>query len=232
MILRRDVVRGIKAAIPLAPGIGAFGILYGVTARQVGFAAWEAVAMSLIVHAGASQFAALNLWNSSSPMTIIITTWIINLRHMLLAASIAPHLADVPRRWKGVLAYHMSDESYAITIAAYEQGHGSPGFFLGANIGTTLTWLATCTAGALLGSAIPDPQAWGLDLVFPLAFMALLTAFVRDRPSVAAAVVGGGLALAGALWLPGNAWVIVAGLAGSAVGLLLERNGQKDPAQA
>jgi len=213
---------GLLAVLPLAPGITAFGLLYGMMARQIGFSPWEALAMSVIVHAGSAQFVALGMWNAASAGAIIITTLVVNLRHLLLGASIAPHLRGLSTLWKAVLALWMSDESYALAIAAYEQGGGNHLYFLGANAGVVLIWWLSGWIGALLGMAIPDPTRLGLDLVFPLAFLGLLMAFLKDRIHLAVALLAGMLALLGICFLPGKWYVILAGLAGSAAGVVLE----------
>jgi 4-azaleucine resistance transporter AzlC len=218
----RDFQRGAVATLPLAPGTIAFGLLYGMMARQVGFAPWEALAMSVIVHAGSAQFIALDMWNASAAGPIILTTLVVNLRHLLLGASIAPYLSGLSQAWKAVLALWMSDESYALAIAAYERGEGSHGFFLGANVGVALVWWVSGWTGAVLGRAIPDPTGYGLDLVFPLAFLGLLMAFLKDRIHVAVALVAGIFALLGLQVLPGKWYVIAAGLVGSTAGVLLE----------
>jgi 4-azaleucine resistance transporter AzlC len=218
----KDFWRGLLATLPLAPGVVAFGLLYGVMARQVGFSPWEAWAMSLIVHAGSAQFTALGMWRTAGAIPIILTTLVVNLRHMLMGASVAPHLHGLSRPWKALLALWMSDESYALAIAEYEQDRGSHRYFLGANVGVYLTWPTGGLLGALLGAAIPDPSRYGLDLVFPLGFLGLLTAFLKDRIGVAVALAAGGLALLGGSLLPGKWTVIVAGLLGSGLGLLLE----------
>jgi 4-azaleucine resistance transporter AzlC len=214
--------RGALAAAPLLPGVIAFGLLYGVMARQVGFSPWEALAMSLIVHAGSAQFVALGMWNTAGPAAIILTTLVINLRHLLMGASISPHLRGLPTAWKALLALWMSDETYALALAAYEQGEGSRWYFLGANLSFYVTWALSGLLGALLGAAIPDPSSYGLDLVFPLAFLGLLVVFLQDRVDVTVALASGGLALLGALYLPGSWYVIIAGLLGATLGLLLE----------
>ena len=218
----RDLKRGILATVPLTPGIIAFGLLYGMMARQVGFSAWEAWSMSLIVHAGSAQFIALGMWSVADAGTIILTTLVVNLRHLLMGASIAPHLRPLHPLWKAFLALWMSDESYALSIAEYDQGSGNHWYFLGANVGTYLTWTASGLLGALVGAAVPDPDRYGLDLVFPLAFLGLLRVFVKDSISLGVALSAGGLALLGALFLPGKWYAIVAGLLGSGAGLLLE----------
>jgi 4-azaleucine resistance transporter AzlC len=217
-----DLRRGLLATLPLAPGVVAFGLLYGMMARHVGLTPWEAWAMSAIVHAGSAQFAALGMWETSSAAPIILTTFVINLRHLLMGASVAPHLRGLSPLWKAFLALWMSDESYALAIAEYERGRGSHWYFLGANLGIYLIWPASGLVGAVLGAAIPEPGRYGLDLVFPLAFLGLLTAFLKDRIGVAVALASGGLALLAAFYLPGNWHVILAGLLGSGLGVLLE----------
>jgi 4-azaleucine resistance transporter AzlC len=214
------------ASAPLVPGVVAFGLLYGMLARQVGFSPGEAWIMSLIVHAGSAQFVALGIWGSAGAAAIVVTTLVINLRHLLMGASLAPHLRRLHPAWKPFLALWMSDESYALAIAAYEQGEGSAPYFLGANVGTYVAWTTSGLLGALIGTAIPDPGRYGLDLVFPLAFLGLLMTFLRDRLSVIVAAAAGGLALLGALFVPGAWYIFVAGLLGSALGLVLEEGGR------
>jgi 4-azaleucine resistance transporter AzlC len=221
-----DFRRGLLATLPLAPGVVAFGLLYGVMARQVGFSPWEAWTMSLMVHAGSAQFTALGMWEAAGAMPIILTTLVINLRHLLMGASVAPHLRGLHPLWKALLALWMSDESYALSMAEYQRGQGSRWHFLGANVGIYLEWTLSGLVGALLGTALPDPGRYGLDLVFPLAFLGLLTAFLKDRTSLAVALGAGGLALLGADLLPGKWYVVVAGLLGSGLGLLLEEGEQ------
>jgi len=200
----------------------AFGLLYGMMARQAGFSPLETMTMSLIVHAGSAQFTALMMWNTAGALPIIFTTLAINLRHMLMGASIAPYLRGVRPWWKALLALWMADESYAVAITAYEQGRGSQYYFLGANVGVFLPWPASGLVGALIGGVMPDATRYGLDLVFPLAFLGLLMSFLKDRIGAAVAVSAGVAALVGASLLPGKWYVIVAGLLGSGVGLMLE----------
>lgn len=218
----KDLKRGLIASIPLDISVAAFGLLYGVMARQVGFTPWEAWAMSLIVHAGSAQFAALGMWEGANALAIILTTFVINLRHLLMGASLAPYLRGVSPFWKAGLALWMSDESYALTIAEYKRGKGSQGYFFGTNLGIYIAWTTSGLMGALLGSRVPDPGQYGLGLIFPLGFLGLLSSFLENRIDVAVALVAGGLGLAGAFILPGKWYVIAAGLLGGILGILLE----------
>jgi 4-azaleucine resistance transporter AzlC len=217
-----DFRRGLIATAPLVPGVAVFGLLYGVMARQVGLSPWEAWAMSLIVHAGSAQFTALGMWASAGTWAIVLTTLAINLRHLLMGASIAPYLSRLRRHWRPLLALWMSDESYAVAITAYRQGTGSAAYFLGANIGIYLAWPISGLVGALLGMALPDPARYGLDLVFPLAFLGLLMAFIEDRKTAAVAVVAGLLAMIGSQVLSGQWHVLTAGLLASLGGIAVE----------
>jgi 4-azaleucine resistance transporter AzlC len=178
--------------------------------------------MSLIVHAGSAQFTALGMWETAGPIPIILTTLVINLRHLLMGASIAPHVRKLSPLWKAFLALWLVDESYALAIAEYEHRQDAHWYFLGANVGLYLVWPTSGLAGALLGAALPNPGQYGLDLVFPLAFLGLLMTFLEGRASVFVALAAGGLALLGAYLLPGKWYVIVAGLLASGLGLVLE----------
>jgi predicted branched-subunit amino acid permease len=162
------------------------------------------------------------MWETAGAAPIILTTFVINLRHLLKGASVAHHLRGLSSIWKALLALWMSDESYALAIAEYERGQGSHWYFLGANLGIYLAWPTSGLLGALLGGTIPQPGRYGLDLIFPLAFLGLLTAFLEDRIGVIVALASAGLALLGTFLLPGSWHVIVAGLLGSGLGLLLE----------
>jgi 4-azaleucine resistance transporter AzlC len=223
---RRDFLRGLLASLPLWPGVAVFGLLYGVMARNAGLTPWQAWGMSLLVHAGSAQFTAVSMWTAASAVSIVLTTLVINLRHLLMGASVAPYLRGLPQRWKALLALWMSDESYALAMAQYEQGHGSHFYFFGANVGLYLIWPLSGLTGAWLGAAIPDPGRYGLDMIFPLAFLGLLMSFLKDRGGVAAALSGGVLALVVAALLPGKWYVLVAGLLGSLAGLALDRSGK------
>ncbi|MDY7042379.1 MAG: AzlC family ABC transporter permease [Chloroflexota bacterium] len=217
-----DFRRGLMSGAPLVPGVVMFGLLYGVMARQVGLSPWEAWGMSLIVHAGSAQFTALGMWASAGTWTIVLTTLAINLRHLLMGASIAPYLVGLRRYWHPLLALWMSDESYAVAVTAYRRGTGSAAHFLGANVAIYLAWPASGLIGALLGIALPDPARYGLDLVFPLAFLGLLMTFIEDRKTAVVAVVAGLLAMVGSRAMSGQWHVLIAGLLASLGGLALE----------
>ncbi|HEU5014376.1 MAG TPA: AzlC family ABC transporter permease [Roseiflexaceae bacterium] len=225
---RRDFRAGFVAMLPLWLGAAPFGVIYAVTALEAGLTPLQTLAMSLLVFAGASQFTAAGLFASGvAPLTIVITTLIINLRHVLLAASLAPYLRRAPAWFKALLAFQITDESYAVGTRAFLDGSGSPAYQFGANMSMYVIWPISTALGIALGSFLPDTAAYGLDLVFPLTFIALLVPLLRERVSVLVAVVAGVLTLGGALLLPGKWYILLAGIVASGVGAWLARTDER-----
>lgn len=220
-----DVREGFVALLPLWLAAAPFGALYAIQARIAGLSLWETQAMSLFVFAGASQFTAVTLLLAgATPLAIVLATLIVNLRHALLAASVAPYLRGVGALGRAGLAFQLTDESYALSIRRFQAGSGSPAYLLGTNLSMYLCWQAATFGGYLLGSTLPDPTRFGLDLVFPLTFLGLLLPMLVNRPAWAAALVATILALAGRALLPGHWYIMLAGIGGSLAGALLARD--------
>jgi 4-azaleucine resistance transporter AzlC len=214
---------GFLAVIPLWVGAAPFGAIYAVSALAAGLNPAQTLAMSLIVFAGAAQFTAAGLFAAgAAPLTIIITTLIVNARHVLMGASIAPHLRGVPAWMRGLIAFQLTDETYAVGIQRYLNGNGSAAYQIGANMSMYVIWQTSTIAGMLIGSAIPDPAAYGLDLVFPLTFVGLLVPLLKTRISTGVAVIATILSLLGALFLPGKWYILLAGVVASGLGMVLE----------
>jgi 4-azaleucine resistance transporter AzlC len=229
---RKPTVRdGFVALLPLWVATAPFGALYAVQARLAGLSLWETQAMSLLVFAGASQFTAVTLlYGGASAWSIILTTLIVNLRHMLLAASVAPYLGNVGLGRRALLAFQLTDESYALSIRRFGEGTGSVAYLLGTNLSMYVCWQLSTGLGYILGRAVPDPARYGLDLIFPLTFLGLLMPMLRGRPAVAAALAAAALALLGRALIPGYWYLLVAGIGGSLIGALLEWATDQAPA--
>ncbi len=214
---------GVRAEFPLLIGVFPFGLIYGALALKSGLSAAPAQMMSSIVFAGSSQFVAAQLVHDSAPgLVIVLTIAVVNLRHMLYSASIAPYLEKLSPRWKGLLAYLLTDEAYAATIIHYEKEGLTPTshwFFLGAGFSLWFTWQVSSAFGIFLGAAIPT--SWPLDFALPLTFIAMVMPVLKDYPVVAAALSAGAVALA-ANSLPFKLGLILAALVGIFVGTYLE----------
>jgi predicted branched-subunit amino acid permease len=181
--------------------------------------------MSSIVFAGSSQFIGAQLIHEAAPaFVIILTIEVVNLRHMLYSASLAPYLAHLSMRWKVILSYFLTDEAYAPGIIHYEKKGITPTshwFLLGAGFSLWFIWQVSTALGIFLGSAIPE--SWSLDFALPLTFIAMVMPVLKNRPSIVAALSAGLVALL-AYPLPYKLGLILAAMVGIAVGTFLEEN--------
>jgi len=227
----RNFWAGVRAEIPLLIGVFPFGMIYGALALGAGLSKPASQMMSSVVFAGSAQFIAAQLFHDSVPgFVIVLTIAVVNLRHMLYSASLAPYLASLSTRWKALLSYLLTDEAYAPSIVHYENdGSTQSGhwFLLGAGLSLWLVWQVSTALGIFLGSAIPE--SWSLDFALPLTFIAMVMPVLKNRPAVAAALSAGITSLL-AYSLPYRLGLILAALVGIVVGTFLEAgNSSKEP---
>lgn len=236
-VWRADVRAGFVATLPLWLGAAPFGAVYAVTALAAGLSPGQTLLMSLIVFAGASQFtAAVLVAAGAAPLAIVLTTLVVNARHLLLAASLAPFVRTERPLTKALLAFQLTDESYALGIRRFLEGRGSTAFQFGANVSLYVCWQFSTIAGILLGALIPDPNAYGLGLVFPLTFIALLVPLLReaaragDSLTLVVAALAAILSVGGAVLLPGQWYLLIAGVVASGLGAAGMRHHHSAPA--
>ena len=220
---RSPFLAGFLAMLPLWLGVAPFAVAYAVTARAAGLSLPETQFMSLTVFAGASQFAAAGLFGQGAGgLSIIATTALLNVRHVLYGLSLAQQLPV--HGWRRVLsAQFLTDEAYGVTIAAGPKQPGglSLAFLLGAELSLYLVWNLFTLVGSLAGTFIPDPRAVGADVVFPLAFLGLLVPLLAGRREVLVAAVSGLLAWGVSRLVPGGLTVLIAGVGGALLGAFL-----------
>ena len=220
---RRSFWAGVRAELPLLLGVIPFGMIYGVLALAAGLRPLPAQMMSSIVFAGSAQFITAQLVREAVPgLVIVLTIAIVNLRHLLYSASVAPYVRALPVRWKILLSYLLTDEAYAVTIINYEREGLKPSghwFFLGAGLTLWVSWQVSTAAGILLGATLPE--SWPLDFALPITFIALIIPTLKDRPAVTASLTAGTVALF-AYGLPYKLGLMVAGILGILVGTVLE----------
>jgi 4-azaleucine resistance transporter AzlC len=219
----KTFLSGLFHVTPILLGVIPFGMIYGALARSAGLPADMAQAMSVILFAGSAQFITAQLVASGTPLLVIlVTACLVNLRHMLYSASMAPYLKPLHPAWKWLLAYLLTDEAYAVAITGYQDSEDMTNkhwYMLGAGIGLWTTWQLSTAVGVFLGGQIP--ASWSLDFALPLTFIALVVPTLKDRASVAAASVAG-IAAVFAAGLPLNLGLIVASVVGMFVGLSIE----------
>ncbi len=223
----RDFLDGARSALPILPGVVPFAIICSVAAVSVGLTPFEAMGMSFIVFAGASQLAVLQLMREGAFwLVMVLTAWVINLRFTMYSAALAPYLRDQPMRRKIPFVFALSDQAFGVTMShfANEVPANPAWYYYGAAGMVWLTWTASAVAGALLGMLVPE--SWGLDFAFPLSFMALMFAGLKDRPGVLAALVGGSSAVI-FKGLPYNLGLVLAASLGIGAGMIAERVAEK-----
>ncbi len=207
-----DFWHGVIRSGPILLGIIPFGITCGVMGLTASLTPLETVMMSVLVFAGASQLIAITMFGAGITgwSMIILTTLLVNLRHLIMGASLAQYMVNQPAPRQGLLSFLLSDEAYALTISRIDQSGYNASYHLGISISLYVTWVAATVAGVLVGSYIPDPLAWGLDFTMPSTFLVLLFPRITGRISLIVCIVAGLLAVMGAIYLPGKWYMIAA----------------------
>ena len=214
---------GVRDEAPMLLGVVPFGLLYGALAVSVHLSMLAGQAMSSIVFAGASQLIAAQLIGTgTSGLVILLVVFVVNLRHALYSASVAPHVRNLSTGWKVLLSYLLTDEAYAVTITHYNNEGDSENrhlYFLGAGLTLWSGWQVSSALGIIIGAQIPS--SWSLSFALPLTFIALVVPALKDRASLAAALVAACLGVL-VFGFPYKIGLLLASLVGILVGLLLE----------
>lgn len=220
--MNKDFYAGMRGALPILIGVIPFALISGVGAVSVGLSLFETVGISVIVFAGASQLVVYQLMSAGSPWIImVLTAWVVNVRFTMYSATLAPYLQKLSSGQKALLAYMLSDQAFGISMTHFvgNETVSHRWFYFGAALTIWVAWQVSAVIGGLLGTLVP--ASWGFDFAFPLSFMALMFAALVDRPTVAAAVIGGSVAVL-AKGLPYNIGLVLATFLGIAAGYFAE----------
>jgi 4-azaleucine resistance transporter AzlC len=226
-------------ALAIGVSAGGFGFVYGLAARDAGFSPIEAMAMSTIVFAGAAQFAAVGyVAGGLAWPAIAVLTFLLNARHVLYSAALAPWLRNVPFASRAVMAHLLTDEAFALSIGHFRRlgRTDERGYWIAAIGSTLIPWNLATLAGVLAGGSIPEPGRFGIDIIFPAAMVGLAVGLVTGRRELVAALAGASIAVGWALvvspavGLEPAVGVVAGGIAGPAVGLLVPRQFAREQA--
>lgn len=223
--VRSATLTGMRDCVPFTLVILPFSLLFGVLANEAGWDLIQIFSMTVVVIAGASQFAALQLIQENAHFLVIVLTGLaVNLRMAMYSASISQHLGKAPLWQRAIAAYGLTDQTYGITINRFTMLPDVPtaqkmAYFFGAMAVICPTWYVFTMVGAIAGQAIPSEYA--LDFAAPITFIALFAPALRSLPHVAAALVSITVSLLFA-WLPYNLWMLLAALLAMAAGASLE----------
>ena len=217
---RRLIADGLGIAVAAA----AFGFVYGLAAQRVGLSAPEAAAMSVIVFGGASQFAAVGyIAGGLAWPAIVLLTALLNARHLLYSAALAPWLRGVPVSRRAVMAHLLTDEAFALSVAHFTRlgRTDERGYWIAAIGMTFIPWNVATLAGVLVGGQVPSPARFGLDVVFPAAMVGLAAGLLAGRRDVVAAAVGAALGVVVGVLVSPSVGIVVGGLVGPLAALAM-----------
>ncbi|MHB0886422.1 MAG: AzlC family ABC transporter permease [Bacillota bacterium] len=205
---------GVRTATPVILGYVPIGFAFGVLARTIGLSVAEIGLMSLLVYAGSAQFIGVGMFGAgmASP-AIISTTFLVNLRHLLMSTALAPSMRD-NAAWQNVLlAYGITDETFALNSSLLRGRPASPVYMAGVHIAAQSAWVVATIAGGLVSQMAGRAEAFGLDFALPAMFTGLLVPNLggEDRAARrAAALVAAAVAVSALLLMPGNSWAVIA----------------------
>lgn len=230
-----EFLAGCRDEAPLQLGVIPFGMLYGIGAVAAGMPVWLAQLTSALVFAGAAQLVIVQMLGAAAgALPIGLTAVLLNLRHLLYSASVAEHVRHLPRRWRVLLAYLLTDEAYAVAILRYARPAGEAPeaagpdlrhwYFLGCGLTLWGCWQLSTALGIAFGARIP-PE-WDIDFAVPLTFIALLTLLVKERAGQAAALVAA-LAVLALAALPFRLGLVLAIVLGLLAGAAVAREGRR-----
>lgn len=213
----------LRAAWPICLGYIPIGLALGVLAQKAGLSPLATGLMSIMVFAGSSQFIAVAMLAvGTTPLPIILMTFMVNLRHLLMSASLAQYLPECRRSFLAIFAYGITDESFAVNLGRFRDGDWCPQQALILNQLANCVWIGSTIAGAWAGQLIPA-KAYGIDYALTAMFICLLIYQLRTRLHVLTAVLAGGLSVFIYLTVPGNAYIIVAAVSATTLTYLLKQ---------
>ena len=225
---RQEFLDGSREIAPVLVGTIPFGFVTGVAAVSAGMTPLEGIALSVLSFSGIAQLVASQLVAVQAPVLVTIAAAaVVSLRFLMYSAALSPHLAHLDKRWRLLLSYVMTDQSFAMGVRRFSE----PGdirhrhwHFLGSALTLYFSWQAAVVFGVLAGASVP--AGWSLDFAVVLCFIALLVPAVKTRADLAAAIIAAAIALA-FLGLPYRLALVVASIFGIAAGLAIERAHQK-----
>jgi 4-azaleucine resistance transporter AzlC len=221
---QRGWLTGVSQAMPIVLGYVSIGLAYGVLARKAGLSPLNTLLMSLLVYAGSAQLIAVGLIAAGAPpLSITLTTFVVNLRHLLMSAAVSPFLKRWNRLALAAFAYELTDETFAVHSARFAAVGPNRAEVFATNVTSQAAWVTGTGLGILVGNIISDVEPLGLDYALSAMFIALLVLQITDRIQIAVAVLTGALSVGLALASLEQWSVIVATLIGATIGVMIEQ---------
>ncbi len=223
-ISKKDIYQGLHRSIPVCLGYFPIGFAFGVMAVGVDMNFMETALMSILVYAGSAQFIAVGMVGEQiAVLTIALTTFLVNLRHLLMSAALAPSLGHLTRLQQAVFAYQLTDESFALHSLDFKEEKTPPVTrIIATNMTAHLCWVTGSVAGAWTGGLLTDLETLGLDFALPAMFIFLLIIQLASLKYILVALLAVALSLFLHNFLGGHWYIIFTTLLAATAGLFLD----------
>jgi 4-azaleucine resistance transporter AzlC len=229
----REFRQGLLDVLPVVAAASVIGMLWGTLAGGKGLSALEIGLMSTSVFAGSAQFLAIELWRDPAPWFFLtLTVFIVNIRHVLMGASLSRHMGNIPSGWRVALFFMMADENWAFCERRALTRPLTMAYYLGLGLPMVTTWTVTSVIGALAGAWLRNPAAYGFDFAFAALFIGILAGFWKGPRTAAVLAASAVVAAAAKLTVPGAWYIVLGGLAGVLVAVLLHAETEEEEAEA
>jgi 4-azaleucine resistance transporter AzlC len=220
---KRILKLGTTAAWPICLGYFPVGLALGVLAQQAGIPVWAVGVMSVLVFAGSAQFIGVAMFAAgASTLSIILTTFVVNLRHVLMSSALAVFLHGVNRWFLTLFAYGITDESFAVNMTHFRKGQWNRWSALIVNHLSNLVWVLSTVTGALVGQFIPQ-GAFGIDYALPGMFICLLVYQLHEKIYILTGMLAALISVIWYLFIPGNSYIVGASISAATLGFIAKQ---------
>lgn len=223
---KEEILQGMRDSIPIVLGYFPLGFAFGVLAVQVGLSIFQAGLMSILCFTGAGQYIAIGVVQAGGAvMTAVLANLLVNLRYFLFAASMVPHIKELPAVPASILSYGLTDETYAVAISRYQKHPATIAYMAGLNLTAHLAWISSTFVGAALGMLITNTDKYGFGFALPAMYICLMVLMINKRSDAIAAVSAALVCLLIGYLLPASmanmSNIIIATLAGATIGVIV-----------
>ena len=223
---KEEILQGMRDSIPIVLGYFPLGFAFGVLAVQVGLSIFQAGLMSILCFTGAGQYIAIGVVQAGGAvMTAVLANLLVNLRYFLFAASMVPHIKELPAVPASILSYGLTDETYAVAISRYQKHPATIAYMAGLNLTAHLAWISSTFVGAALGMLITNTDKYGFGFALPAMYICLMVLMINKRSDTIAAATAALVCLLIGYLLPASmanmSNIIIATLAGATIGVIV-----------
>ena len=219
--LRAGLIQGSPFYVVVFP----FALVFGIVAADAGLTDAQAMGFSVLVVAGASQFAALGALHDGAPIWVaLVTALAVNLRMMMYSAALVPHLGPAPLWQRALVSLLLFDQPYALSVLRYEDHPemtlgDKVAYFMAIAVPLAVLWVLATWIGLAVGSRVPE--GWALDFALPITFLGVVAPMLKTPAHLGAAAVSAlaALALSG---LPSNFGLLIAAVLAMLAGAMIE----------